>query len=249
MSGNNLVVIKSFLNGLKLILDESADFEDILRELGKKCSDGRAFFGNATMAISIEGRKLSEVEEIRVLETIHINCNLNVICIIDHDENMNYKYIKAIKSMEKKFAEGNGDSVPGKNFFRGSLTDGMKLEVDYPIVILGDINPGCSIVSTGSIIVLGGLYGEAVIKKSLTEDDFVSEEYDDEESTGDVKPFIIALEMAPEYMAINDISYKPLVKPKWGIKHKIAPQLAYPKGNKMEIETVSKSVLETVYAL
>ena len=74
MSGNNLVVIKSFLNGLKLILDESADFEDILRELGKKCSDGRAFFGNATMAISIEGRKLSEVEEIRVLETIHINC-------------------------------------------------------------------------------------------------------------------------------------------------------------------------------
>jgi len=247
MSANNLVVIKSLKNGLKLILDGGADFEDILRELGKKCSDGRAFFGNATMAISIEGRKLSEVEEIRILETIHINCNLNVICIIDHDEDMNYKYIKAIKTMERKFTEANYDSEPGKNFFRGSLTDGMKLEVDYPIVILGDINPGCSIVSTGSIIVLGGLYGEAIIKKSLTGDDMTFDNEDKESE--DLKPFIIALEMAPEYMAIDDIAYKPLVKPKWGIKHKIAPQLAYPKGKKMVIETVSKSVLETVYAL
>lgn len=245
---NNLVVIKSFPSGLRLILVETADFEDILRELGKKCSDGRAFFGNTTMAISIEGRKLSEVEEIRVLETIHINCNLNVICIIDHDEDMNYKYIKAIKSMEKKFSESAGDATPGNNFFRGSLTDGEQLEVDYPIVILGDINPGCSVISTGSIIVLGGLYGEAVIKNSLDEENNEVIDYDNLPK-GDIKPFIIALEMAPESMTIGDIVYKPAVKPKWGIKHKIAPQVAFPKGKKMVIETVSKSVLETVYAL
>lgn len=248
MSGNNLVVIKSLMNGLKLILDANAEFEDILRELAKKCSDGRAFFGNTTMAISIEGRKLSEIEEIRILETIHINCNLNVICIIDHDEDMNYKYIKAIKSMEKKFAENTGDSVPGKNFFRGSLTDGMKLEVDYPIVILGDINPGCSVVSTGSIIVLGGLYGEAMIKKSLTDDDNTEIDFESEEKDA-VRPFIIALELAPERMVIGDISYTPAVKPKWGIKHKIEPQIAYHKGRKLVIEPVNKSVLETVYAL
>lgn len=236
MSEKSIVIIKSFKNGLRLIFDEQADFEDILRELGKKCSDGRSFFGNATMAISVEGRKLSEIEEIRVIETIRINCNLNVICIIDHDEDMNYRFIKALGSLENRLKDE--DKGPG-HFFRGSLTDGEKLEVDYPVVILGDVNPGCRVVSKEGIIVLGGLYGEAV----------VTAESKDDSGDNNAAPFIIALELAAERLVINDVEFVPAVKPKWGFKHKIQPQIAYVKENEVIIETVSKSVLETLYAI
>lgn len=242
MNGKNLVVIKSLKNGLKLILDSEADFEDVLRELGKKCSDGRNFFGNETMAISIEGRELTEIQEIRVLETIHINCNLNVICIIDHDEDMNYKYIKAIKSMQKRYYENTKMEHAGGNFFKGSLVDGEKLEVDYPVVILGDVNSGCSVVSTGSIIVLGSLYGEAVIKSSIDDHSNKSDSIDENDCL-----FVMAQEMVPEKLIIGDIEYTPS-KLKWGSKHKSA-QIAYVKGKKIIVDAVNKSTLETLYAL
>ena len=284
MSELTLVKIKSLPNGLKLVLDPAADFEDILRELGKKCSDGRSFFGKATTAISIEGRELTDIEEIRILETIHINCNLNVICILDHDEDMNYRFIKAIKSMEMRLVENAVEVNSDGHFFRGSLTDGEKLDVDYPIVIMGDINPGCSVTSTGSIIVLGGLYGEAIVRKkedsptaaSVTnaatyakealaaeqaadaKDDFAGRENDDAKAVdntaadsgiSDVKPFIIALELIPERVMIEGVSYKPSTRTRWGVRHKYQPQVAYPKDGRLVVETVSKSVLETVYAL
>lgn len=224
-----LVVIKSFSSGIKLILDPEVDFEILIKEIGKKFAEGRQFFGNAKMAISIEGRTLSEVEEIRVLETIHINSNLNVFCILGHDDVQDHHYIKALKHLENRLKH----EEEATHFFKGGLSDGERLEVDNAIVILGDVNPGCSIVSSGSIIILGGLYGEAVCG--------MGDKYGE--------PFIIALEMAPEKMSISGVEYIPPVKPKWGIKHKISPQIAYCKDGKLQIEVVSKSVLETVYAL
>ena len=54
----DLVLIKSFPNGIALHLDQDAPFEKLLEEIAYKFSEARAFFGNATMALSLEDRQL-----------------------------------------------------------------------------------------------------------------------------------------------------------------------------------------------
>lgn len=63
------VLIKSFSNGIALHLDAEMSFEDLLQEIAYKFSEARAFFGKASMALSIEERQVTGAEEIRILET------------------------------------------------------------------------------------------------------------------------------------------------------------------------------------
>lgn len=49
-----VVMIKSFPNGISLYLDAELPFEKILEEIGYKFAQARNFFGNVAMALSIE---------------------------------------------------------------------------------------------------------------------------------------------------------------------------------------------------
>ena len=44
----DLVLIKSFPNGIALHLDNEAPFEELLEEIAYKFSEARAFFGDAS---------------------------------------------------------------------------------------------------------------------------------------------------------------------------------------------------------
>lgn len=101
------VVIKSFPNGIMLHMDQDADFNNILEELSFKFTEARNFFGNASMALAIEGRTLSPAEEILVLETIRNSSSVNVVCIVGKDETTNKKFIKALQQVEKKLSGGD----------------------------------------------------------------------------------------------------------------------------------------------
>lgn len=226
MEDKNKVIIKSIKNGIRLILDNELDFEKLILEIAKKFAEGRHFFGDSTVCLSIEGRELTEYEEIRILDVIAENCDLKIICIVGgEDERMNRHFIHALKQAE--------DSILDKDkarFFRGGLTDGMSITCDECIVIIGDVNPGCKVTSKGSIIILGSLYGEV-------------------HAGFDKDCFVIALEMSPEALSIGDNYFIPAVKPKWGIKHKLLPQIATLKDEKIVFDNLNKSALESVYAL
>lgn len=218
----DLVLIKSFPNGIALHLDKEAPFEELLEEISYKFSEARAFFGNASMALSIEGREVSGAEEIRILDAIGRNSNLTIICIVGRDEATNKTFIRALAHTEKKLSrEEDGQ------FFKGSLKNKETLETENSIIILGDVYPGSAIISAKNIIVLGGLYGEAYAG-----------------GNGQPGAFIAALEMEPENLKIGDFNYIPATKQKWGIRPKIQPKIAYMKHNKMVIETLTKDLLE-----
>ena len=225
---NDTVTVKSYKNGIRLILSPEADFSDICSEIGRKFAEGSHFFGDATVALSITGRYLTPEEEQIVVDLIGANCQLNVLCIVDDEEENNARYIKAIRQIESKYNPGEGG-----RFYKGSVTDGQTLYFDDSVVIIGDVNPGCFIESKGSVIVLGGLYG-AVHAGSGNETD------------EDI--FVIALEMSPEDLIIRESEYVPEVKPKWGIRHKILPKIARESGAGIVFENLSKSALETNYA-
>ena len=83
------VMIKSYQNGINLILREDASFEDILQELSVKFQSSRSFFGNADVALSYEGRRLEQDQEVALVEAIRQSSDLNLVCIVGRDEETN----------------------------------------------------------------------------------------------------------------------------------------------------------------
>lgn len=217
------VLIKSFPNGIILHLNEDAEFEEIINELASKFSQARGFFKKASVALSIEGRKVTETEEIRILETIKKNSDVTIMCIIGHDEETNKNFIKALKHMEQRLTGGDEGQ-----FYKGTLKNKEVLETESSIVILGDVYPGSAIISTKNIIVLGGLYGEAYAG-----------------GNGNSDAYVVALEMEPERLKIGDFKYKNSKQTKWGIRPKVQPKIAYVKNDKIVLEQLTKDLLSS----
>ena len=218
------VLIQSFSNGIALHLDAEMPFEELLQEIAYKFSEARAFFGKASMALSIEERQVTGAEEIRILETIRQNSDLNIICIVGKDEATNKNFIRALAHMEKKLSGGEDGQ-----FMKGSLKNREVLETENSIIILGDVYPGSAVISAKNIIILGGLYGEAYAG-----------------GNGQEGAFVAALEMEPERIKVGDFKYKPATKQsKWGIRPKVQPKIAYVKNNKVVFEPLTKEVLST----
>ena len=213
------VVIKSSPDGISLLMNPDVTFREILDDVASKFSKGKKFFGNANTAICVDGRRLSPDEEIDLLDTIKENCELSVYCIINKDSDK--VFARAVKQMEVKLSEKEDGC-----FYKGNLTDNKVIESTKTIVVIGDVNPGCAVISSKNIIVLGGLYGEAYAG-------------DDNKNNH----FILALEMSPERMRIGDYKYIPIKQSKWGIKPKIQPKIAYVKNDEIVFDVPSRGIL------
>lgn len=201
---------------------EDASMEEILQELTVKFTEARNFFGSSTMALSMEGRKMTEAEEILILDTIRVNSNVRIACIVGHDDDTNKNFIKALQHMDKKLS-----GTEGGQFYKGTLKNREVIETENSIVVLGDVYPGSAVFSAGNIIILGGLYGEAYAGGDGRED-----------------AYIVALEMEPERLKIGDFKYKTNAKQlKWGIHPKVQPKIAHLKGGKIVFDPLTKELL------
>lgn len=216
------VKIKSFPNGITLELNNNVEFDEIISEIAAKFSSGRNFFGNVSVALAIKGREVTDQEEIRIIETITQSSDVDVICLVGHDDETDKTFIKALQQVEKRFSTG-GDC----NLYKGTLKDNDILQTEGNVVILGDVNPGCVVSVTGSIIVIGGLYGEAYAGRDGMEG-----------------VYVIALEMEPEKLKIGDFKYRSKdKKSKWGIRPKIQPKIAFEKDGRVVVDNITKELL------
>lgn len=216
----NYVIIKSFPNGLSLILDDALAFDELLSEIENKFRESGRFFNQARLAISLEGRQLSNGDEKQILDTINRVSGLDVVCIVGKDEQKNQIYLKAIQQMDVHANKNNGQ------FYRGTLRNGQILETETSIVVLGDVYPGSSIISTKDIVILGGLYGGAYAG-----------------GNGEPGHFVVALEMSPEKLKIGDLKYRSEKTPRWSIKPKVQPKIAFIKNEKVVMEPITKELL------
>ena len=221
------VRIKSFSKGLTLLLDDQIPFDDLLKEVASKFEEGKNFFGNETVALSFSGRKLSEEEELQLMDCIQYNCYLKILCIVEKDEEKDKLFMKMLRlAQARKLFEIDVDQEV--QVFRGTLEDGEELITPTDVIIMGDVNPGCSVTSEKSILILGSLYGSAVAGKDSKEK----------------KHVVAALEMAPEALAIGDFTYEAPKKSKWGKKKKEAPQVAKIQNDAIVMEELTKEHLK-----
>lgn len=222
------VIIKSNKYGINLILDAAVPFPELLRHIADKFLESEKFFRNARMAISFDGRKLSDEEEYQILDIISQKTSIHILCIIDNDEiREQYTRQKVEQCMEAE--SGNTG-----RFYKGTLRSGQVLECETSMIILGDVNPGAKIISIGNIVILGALKGTAYAGAS-----------------GNEACFVAALDMNPMQIKIGSIIGRSedkgiLASIRERKKMAAEPQIATVSNGHILIEPITKNTLNNI---
>lgn len=185
------VTIKSNKYGINLVLDPEIGFDELLKDVVEKFKASSTFFKNAKLALSFEGRKLSEEEEQQIISAIESNTSIEILCIVENGTRQEAvmkeqveAFYDAVQQQYENAAAGNGP----EQFYRGTLRSGQVISSESSVTIIGDVNPGAKIISQGNIVILGALKGNAQAG-----------------CMGDRNCFIFALDMQPIQIQIGDL--------------------------------------------
>ena len=224
------VVIKSSKNGINLVLDSKLPFDELLEEIKKKFIDSEKFFKDAHIAISFEGRALSQAEQFEIIEMIQQYTSITIICILDHDELMDEVMKRRIGAYQEEHSPQTGQ------FYKGTLRSGQQIVSQTSLIVLGDVNPGAKVIAKGNIVVLGALKGIAYAG-----------------ADGDSGCFVAALEMDPVQIKIGDHIGRSADKkePAKGFRRKAkiesaVPQIATVYEQQILIEPISSGLLKNI---
>ena len=221
------VVLKSNRYGINLILDADMPFGQLEEAIIEKFRESEKFFKNAKIAISFEGRRLSQEEEFSILDMIAKNTSIQVICVVDQDEMREQMYKEKIDSYYQDVADNTGE------FYKGTLRSGQVLKCDTSIVIIGDVNPGAKIIAKGNIVILGSLKGNA-----------------DAGAAGDESCFVTALDMDPVQIKIGNVIGRSADRGPWEAirnRHRtMDPQIALVSKGNIMIEPITHGLLKKI---
>lgn len=95
------VVLKSNKYGINLILDDKVPFEKLLELIAEKFEETGAFFKDAKMMISLEGRKLSDEEQLQIADTIMEHSDVTVVGFLDEDPLLEEKMKERLEAVYK----------------------------------------------------------------------------------------------------------------------------------------------------
>lgn len=157
------VMIKSNKYGINLVLDPNIPFVELLKDVIEKFKASEKFFKNAELAISFEGRKLSEEEENRIIEAITENTTIQILCIVQNgseQEAVMKQQIEYYQAVQQQFMNANTGSG---DFYRGTLRSLDRLsKVNPAVTIIWGYESRCEdYLGRGNIVILGALKGNA----------------------------------------------------------------------------------------
>ena len=217
------VVIKSNKYGITLFLDKQEAFPDLLKSIAEKFRASSKFFRNAQMALAFEGRVLSQEEQMEVIQVIQENSGLEILCVLEQDA-LKESYMK--QALEAKQQERS--STDGR-FYKGTLRSGQVLESETSIIILGDVNPGATVVSKGNVVVLGTLKGTIHAG-----------------AAGNAHAFVAALNMSPMQIRIADSIARCADGAAGKKSGSTGPMVAYTESGNIYMEPITKDVIQDI---
>ncbi len=215
---DNVVTIKASSNGITVVLDGSKTFSEIKEAVAAKFKASASFLGDAKMAITFSGAEMNDEQKKELLKTISDNCSLDVTAFYETKEEMN-------KAEQIRFTRELMKDPYLARFYKGNLRSGQSLDVENSIIILGDINPGASVISNGNIIVLGAIKGTAFAG-----------------AMGNKNAFIFALDMNPMQVRIADTIARAPDKPDKS-QAVSQPRIAFLENDTIYIEPAGKSII------
>lgn len=215
---SELVAMKGTKSGIVIVLNEEAAFEELKQAVSEKFKESAAFWGEATKAVSFQGKKLSGDEKMQLVDCIQENCHLLIPCIMEEDEALETAFQNSIENRQEEIDYSTGQ------FFKGNLRSGQVLDVETSIIIIGDVKAGAKVVSKGNVIILGSLKGNVYAG-----------------SSGNTNAFVVALDMDPVQIRIADTIARSSDKPRK--KKEKETKIAFWEDGNIYIEPLDKDVM------
>ena len=220
---SRVIVIKSNRYGITLFLDKDASFQELLGSIREKFRASSKFFKDAQMALAFEGRQLTQEEQIEVIQAIQESSGLQVLCILENDALKESEHSKQIvEGRKQKSAESDGTILMKERFVPDRFWTS-----ETSIVILGDVNPGATVVSKGNVVVLGALKGTIHAG-----------------AAGNESCFVAALNMMPMQIRIGDCIARSADGPM--TKGATEPMIAYTENGNIYMEPITKEVINDI---
>ena len=188
---DNTVVIKGTKSGIILVLDSDTEYDKLKEAVASKFKESAAFLGKAQKAVAFQGRELTEEQKLEMIDIIHQNCQLSIVCIMEQDERLEHSFRQ---TLEKNLI--NQDYNTGQ-FFKGNLRTGKVIDVETSNIIIVHLKPAAKEISKGNVIILGSLKGNVYAG-----------------SSGNQNAFVVALDMDPMQIRIADTIARSPDKPK-----------------------------------
>lgn len=141
------VIIKGTKEGLLFMLEDEADFAEVLSELEFKLQEAHEhFFAGPIMNVTIQlGRRtLTAAQEVALRDVF-----------------------KAQKSLVIREIQSDSPYLPlafhtqNMRIISGTVRSGQVLKYEQDVLLLGDVNPGGMIQAAGDVLILGALRGIA----------------------------------------------------------------------------------------
>lgn len=185
MGEGNLVVFKGNVDGITVILDERASFEDVISRFKQKLSESKSFFKGSEIGIRFKGRTLSQGEQDELMDLLR-HQNIINISFVHQFDNEPAVYDKEMLWVKRELETLNG-SLTHVHF--GIVRSGTEIEYPGNVIVFGDINPGGVIKASGHVIVFGIIKGKV---HAGLDGRFAN-------------PFIISKGMAPIQLGIRNV--------------------------------------------
>ncbi|MFC9777713.1 septum site-determining protein MinC [Paenibacillus chitinolyticus] len=203
-AGKHHVIIKGVKDGLNFLLDDSCELATVLEELRHKVESthDRILTGPIVrVQVRLGKRSVSDEEKEEIRAIIGQKGNL---------------LIQSIESDEPEPLVGTAAPI---TMLKGMVRSGQTLSHEGNLLYMGDVNPGGTILCTGSIYIMGSLRGMAHAGVD-----------------GDEAAIVAASHMRPTQLRIASIISRP--PDEWGFQEAFM-EYAYIKDGRMEIDKLN----------
>lgn len=212
---NSKVLIKQCEGGINVVLDKNIPMDELEQEVASHFKESAAFFGKCKLTLMFSGRVITAEEEDTLCHIIEENSQITILCVFVEDKVRNSVFVRARKIMEDQAVLRAAMSVSPRRQNRvsdyltypGSIPVGETCRTSHNILVLGDIPEGAVLASEQNIVVLGSILGTAMAGSRAGNK--ISESLSDLASTEEGHHVILAGNLRPERLVIDDIRYRP----------------------------------------
>ena len=260
----NTVIIKGNKYGITIVLNKEVEFSQLSKDLSIKLENAEEFFdSDKQLAVTFQGRDLSNEEMDELLHIITTNSKLNIQYVMDHNDDVEATFFdiiqtaKALDELEQKGATDNhftDSNLSGtEDYFLHDEQQESSYESSFQTSHISDNNglfykgtlrSGQSLDAKDSIVIIGDVNpgasvtanGNVVVIGSLKGSVSAGQ-------NGNKNAFIMALSMSPMRIQIANIvsnSSDTRKKPK---AKKEDAMIATIINDKISIERVSKTAI------
>lgn len=258
----NAVIIKGNRYGISIVLDNDLEFSELLKELAARLEGAEDFFdSDKQLAVTFEGRVLSNEELDQILTVIKENSKLNIQYIMEENSELETTFYDIIQSGDtsteveetetepkEQMCESDllKDAVTNLSEEKKSLAPSSDNTDNTGMFYKGTLRSGQTLETKGSLVIIGDVNpgatviagGNIVVIGALKGSVAAG-------SNGNYHAFVMALSMEPIQIQIADIIARS-PDTKKGSKLRKESMIAAIIDNQICIESMSKAAIQDI---